>query len=133
MPIERINPDDVADPVNDLYTQVVTATGTKQVHVAGTTARDQEGDVAGETMAEQTRLTLENVEKSLAAAGATPDDVVRNTIYTTDADEFVASGYPEIIDFFGEDSLPASALIGVDHLANPDYLVELEITAVIDE
>ncbi|MFB6130278.1 MAG: RidA family protein [Salinigranum sp.] len=133
MALERINPDDVADPVGDLYSQVVVATGTKHVHVAGTTSRNRDGEVVGETMGEQTRRTLENVEKSLAAAGATPDDVVRNTIYATDADEFVESGYPEVIDFFGEESLPASALIGVDHLAHPDYLMEMEITAVLEE
>ncbi|RQH02599.1 RidA family protein [Natrarchaeobius oligotrophus] len=133
MPIERINPDGMYDPPNDVLSQVVTATGDRQIHVAGTISEDEDGEIVGETIEEQTRKTLENVETSLEAAGATPEDVVRLTIYTVDAETFVADGDPHLRSFFGEETLPAATLIGVDHLARPEFLVELEVTAVVDE
>jgi enamine deaminase RidA (YjgF/YER057c/UK114 family) len=132
MGLERLNPEDIADPVNDLYSQVVVSTGEKMVHVAGTTSRDREGTVVGESYEEQIETTLVNVEESLEAAGADPEDVARQTIYVLDPDAFVEEAYPRVVDFYGEDSLPASALIGADSLAHPDYLLELEVTAVVD-
>jgi len=132
MPIERTNPDGMYRPPHDLYTQVVGATGAKQIHVAGTVARDESGSVVGEDVAAQTELTLENVETSLAAAGASPSDVVRITIFALDCSEFLEEGYPKVVAFFG-DAKPASALVGVDHLADPDYLMEIEATAIVED
>jgi enamine deaminase RidA (YjgF/YER057c/UK114 family) len=120
------------DPPNDLYTQVVESSGNRHVHIAGTVAAVEDGEVVGESMEEQTRVMLDNVETSLDAAGAEPSDVVRNTIYTVDAEAFLEEGYPQIVEFFGEETLPASALVGVDHLASPEYLVEIESTAVVE-
>jgi enamine deaminase RidA (YjgF/YER057c/UK114 family) len=133
MALERLNPDSIADPVRDLYSQVVVSTGEKMVHVAGTTSRNPEGTVVGETYAEQIETTLTNVEESLAAAGAGPEDVARQTVYALDPDAFVEEAYPTVVEFYGEDSLPASALIGADSLAHEDYLLELEVTAVLEE
>ncbi|MBZ6496598.1 RidA family protein [Natrinema longum] len=130
---DRIDPEGIADPVDDLYSQVVVSSGEKTIHVAGTTARDSDGLVVGETYAEQIEQTLTNVEASLAAAGADPADVVRQTIYALDCDAFVEEAYPHVVDFYGDDALPASALIGADSLADPDYLLELEVTAVLEE
>jgi enamine deaminase RidA (YjgF/YER057c/UK114 family) len=133
MGLDRINPESIADPVNDLYSQVVVSSGEKLVHVAGTTSRDREGAVIGDTYGEQIETTLVNVEESLDAAGAAPEDVARQTIYALDPEQFVEDAYPQVVEFYGEDTLPASALVGVDSLAHPDYLLELEVTAVVDE
>lgn len=132
MALERLNPEGIADPVNDLYSQVVVSSGEKMVHVAGTTSRDREGTVVGDTYEEQIATTLTNVEESLAAAGAGPGDVARQTIFALDCEAFVEEAYPHVVEFYGEDALPASALIGADSLAHPDYLLELEVTAVVD-
>lgn len=132
MAIDRFNPDGMYSPPHDLYSQVVSATGTRQIHIAGTVARNEAGEVVGDDVAAQTRLTLDNVETSLAAAGASPADVVRITIYAIDCDDFLDEGYPEVVSFFSDD-LPASALVGVDHLAHEDYLLELEVTALVEE
>ena len=133
MALERINPDSIADPVKNLYSQVVVSTGEKMVHVAGMTSRDPEGTVVGETYEEQIEVTLTNVEEALAAADATPQDVARQTIFALDCDAFVEEAYPHVVEFYGENNLPASALIGADNLAHPDYLLELEVTAVVEE
>lgn len=129
MAAERTNPDGMYDPPNDLYTQVVSATGRRQIHVAGTVARDESGAVVGDDVAAQTELTLANLRTSLGAAGADPGDVVRIVIYALDCDDFLTEGYPLVVDFFDGEK-PASSLVGVDHLADPDYLVEIEATAV---
>jgi enamine deaminase RidA (YjgF/YER057c/UK114 family) len=131
--MRRINPDGMYDPPNDLFTQVVESNGGRHVHVAGTVSANEDGEVVGESMDEQTRVMLENLETSLDAVDANPSDVVRNTIYTVDAEAFLESGYPQIVEFFGEDTLPASALVGVDHLAAPAYLVEIETTAIVEK
>lgn len=128
--LDRTNPDGMYDPPNDLYTQVISTSGERQVHVAGTVARDESGGVVGDDVASQTELTLENIQTSLAAAGANPADVVRIAIYALDCQAFLEEGYPAVTAFFGQ-TKPVSSLIGVDHLADPDYLVEIEATAVV--
>ena len=131
--MRRINPSGMYDPPGGRFSQVVESTGGRHVYVAGTIAADEEGTIVGDTVEAQTKVVLENIETSLEAADATPSDVVRNTIYATDASAFLEEGYDHVVEFFGTQSLPASALIGVDHLAHPDFLVEIESTAIVDE
>jgi enamine deaminase RidA (YjgF/YER057c/UK114 family) len=78
----------------------------------------------------QVRRALERIEYALEAAGASLSDLVAMTVYLTDmryAREFK--------DIRGEtlgDDLTTSALIGVDSLAQPGMLVEIESEAVTD-
>jgi len=137
MSLERLVPETVYEtlpggrPVKELYSQVVAASGTEQVHVSGTVSLDTDGSVVGaDDMGTQVRTVLENVEKSLAAVDADPTDVVRIKIFTTDVGWYVEEGGPKLVEFFGEDGLPTSTLLGVDELAHPDLLVEIEATAV---
>lgn len=131
MPAQRINPSDVYQPFKNYYTQVVKATGTQHVHVAGTLALDQNRNLVGDgDLVTQVRVIMENIGKSLRAAGAMPGDVVRINIFTVDVDKYRADGHAEVLKFFGNE-LPASTLVGVTRLADPSYLVEIEATAVI--
>ena len=68
MAIEKINPAGLHEPEG--YTQVVVATGTKRVYVAGQVGVKAEGGVAGTDLASQTSQAFENVRLALAAAGA---------------------------------------------------------------
>ncbi len=132
MACERINPQSVYQPFNNFYTQVIRATGNTQVHVAGTVGLDKErGLISKGDMAAQTAKTMENLGESLKAADATPADVVRVNIFTTDVDLYMEKGHPKLMAFFG-DTLPVSTLVGVTRLASPDYLVEVEATAILD-
>jgi enamine deaminase RidA (YjgF/YER057c/UK114 family) len=72
-----------------------------------------------------------NCELLLAAAGAKPADVARIHIYTLDVDTYRRDGHPEVLKFFKGD-LPVSTLIGVNRLADPRFLIEIEVTAVLD-
>ena len=120
------------------YRHVAIGTGTRQVHVAGQIARDAAGaPIAPGDLAGQTAQALRNTGLGLAAAGAGFADVVRLTFYVTDwrpekIDDFM-SGVQRVAGELGLPSpLPPSSLIGVASLFEPDVLVEVEATAVLD-
>ena len=52
-------------------------------------------------------------------------------IYTVDVDRFRQEEHGEVTKFF-DGNLPTSTLVGITRLAHPDFLVEIEMTAVID-
>lgn len=134
MPVTLINPDGL--PKTDTYRQVAIATGTRQVHVAGQIARDADGQpVAPGDLSGQVAQALRNVAIALAAAGATFSDVVRLTVYVVDwkpekMADFMA-GVGEVAEELQFVPAPAS-LIEVVSLFEPDVLVEIEATAVMD-
>ena len=132
MPLERMNPKEIYQPFGNRYTQVIRTTGTIQVHVAGIVPADKDGNLVGAgDVAAQTEAVMDSIGKALAAAGATPADVARMNIYVLDMDTYIQEGHPKLMAFFG-DNLPVSTLIGVTQLANPGFLVEVEVTAVLD-
>jgi len=131
MSIERLNPDTVYKPNKGIYTQVIKASGT-QVHVAGLVPWTVDNELVGkDDVAAQVGQILANVENSLAAAGAGKSDVVRINVYTVDVARYIAEGAPVLIEFFG-DTKPVSTTVEVSKLVHPDWLVEIEVTAVID-
>ena len=132
MALNRMNPDGMYTPNKGIYSQVVTSTGTTTVHIAGTVPFDEDANVVGVgDMRAQTCQILDNLRISLEAAGALPADVVRINVYTLNTDDYVANGAPEVIAFFG-DTKPSSTTVQVSRLVHPDWLVEIEATAVID-
>jgi 2-iminobutanoate/2-iminopropanoate deaminase len=128
MPHERLNPEGIYKPLR--YSQIVTSTGVRQWHIAGTIGFTIDRELVDD-MRLQTARTMDNLRRSLEAVGATPAHVVRINIYTADMDRFRAEASDLVYDFFG-DTKPASTLVGVPRLANPGYLVEVEATAVAD-
>lgn len=104
----------------------------QHVHVSGTTATDEDGAlVGGDDPYEQAVQVLENVERALSEAGASPADVVRTRIYVTDADDWEAVGEAHG-EMFG-DVRPATTLVEVSRLVDPAMLVEIEATALVGE
>ena len=131
MTLELINPEDLPTP--ESYTQVIAATGSRLVFVAGQVAEDAQGNLVGPgDLAAQARQAFANVGRCLAAAGAGPEQVARITIYVV---RYRPEYIPEIsearIAVFG-DHKPADTLLGVETLAEPGYLIEVEAIAVVD-
>jgi len=136
MTIERLVPQTVYQtlpggrPVEELYSQVVKAEGTTQIHISGTVSLDTNGDIVGaDDMQTQVQTVLSNIKASLTSADSDPSDVVRIKVYTVDVPRYIEYGAPELQTFF-DGNMPASTLLGVDGLADPELLVEIEATAV---
>ena len=102
------------------------------VWVAGTTATGPDGRVlAPGDAAAQTRQVLENVRAALERAGAKLEHVVRTRIFVRDIRAWEAIGRVHG-EYFGA-IRPATAMVEVSGLVDPDMLVEIEVDACITE
>ena len=128
--ITRTNPPTLSKPTG--YTHVVEAAGGRTVYISGQIALDKDGTVVGAgDMKAQAEQVFRNLQTALAAAGATFKDVVKMNTYTTDMSQVQA-----IRDvrarYFG-DVTPTSTLVQVVHLARPEFLLEIEVIAVVGQ
>ncbi len=131
MTLECINPKDLPTPTG--YTQVVVATGTRLIFVAGQEPEDIDGKLVGPgDLAVQARQVFTNLGRALAAAGALPEQVAKITIYVVnyDRDRHLAIIEEARVALFG-DHKPADVLLGVTALS-PGYLIEIDAFAVVD-
>mgnify|MGYP002777775145 FL=1 len=98
------------------------------LEVAGTVAMGDQGLVGKGNMYEQTRFALQKIEKVLGQAGFSLADVVRTRVFVTDISRWEEAGRAHG-EFFGNIK-PASSMIEVSRLIDPDFLVEIEATAI---
>jgi enamine deaminase RidA (YjgF/YER057c/UK114 family) len=131
MTLELINPQELSTPAS--YTQVIAATGSRLVFVAGQVADDAEGNLVGTgDLAAQARQAFANVGRALAVAGAAPEQVARITIYVVHhRPEYLPDISAARVAVFGEHK-PTDTLVGVETLAEPGYLIEVDAVAVVD-
>ena len=109
------------------YSRAVSVGGT--VYVSGTTGTDNTGKVLSPGNAyEQAVQSLKNIEDALKRVGLGVEHVVRTRIYLTDISRWkeVAKAHAEV---FGEIH-PATSLVGIQRLVDPEMLVEIEAIAV---
>ena len=133
MPKEYINPDSLFPSLPYGFSQIVIATGKKMVFISGQTAWDERKNiVGGDSVLEQARQSFSNLEKAMEAVGGKLDDVVALRIYVVDYQAECGTAVGTALREVFPGNPPASTWIGVSALAVPEFLIEIEATAVLD-
>jgi enamine deaminase RidA (YjgF/YER057c/UK114 family) len=102
------------------------------IEVSGTVAVDENGNLIGEGDAYlQTKFIIQKVEAVLLQAGATLNEVVRTRMFVTDISQWEAYGRAHGEAF--ADIRPCTSMIEVKSLIQPEYLIEIEVTAIITQ
>jgi enamine deaminase RidA (YjgF/YER057c/UK114 family) len=102
------------------------------IEVSGTVAADENGQVVGRNDAyQQTVFILQKIEKVLHEAGASLNDVIRTRMFVTDISRFAEYGQAHG-EFFSSVK-PCTSMIEVKGLVAPEYLIEIEVTAIVSE
>ncbi|MFD6890731.1 RidA family protein [Streptomyces sp. 5.8] len=135
MAVKLVNPNGLPKP--DVYRQLSIATGSKLVFLAGQVARDAEGRKVGEgDFAAQVEQCYLNIGTALAEIGGSFDDVAKLTVYVVDWSPekmpLLGEGVARAAAKLGIDPVKPITLLGVAALGEPDLLVEVEATAVLD-
>jgi enamine deaminase RidA (YjgF/YER057c/UK114 family) len=117
------------------YTHVVVSAPGKTLYISGQVPVNEAGQIVGSgDLKAQTTQVFENLRYCLRFAGANFEDIVKVTTY-------VVNYKPSDIDiirevrkgYLSKENPPASTLVGVQALAHPEYMVEIEVVAVIPE
>jgi len=100
------------------------------IEISGTVASDGNEVVGKNDLYQQTKFILKKIESVLIEAGAALTDVVRTRIYVTDITKWreAAKAHQEI---FGNIK-PTTSMVEVSSLISPEYLVEVETTAILE-
>ncbi len=101
------------------------------VEITGTVASDEEGVVVGEDDAYlQTKYIYQKIEAVLLRAGAEMKDVIRVRMFVTDISRWQEYGKAHSEVF--KDIKPCNTMVEVSALIEPQYLIEIEATAIIE-
>ena len=117
------------------YTRVITVKGPmKMIFIAGQTPSDENyKPVAVGDYRAQFRTVIDGLTLQLKAAGATWDDVVVKRIFVRDVDKYLqATSDPSMSVPWNRERPPCSTMIGVTRLSHPDFLIEIDLTAVVE-
>lgn len=130
---ETINPESLYDSLQYGFSHAAQSSGGKTIHCAGQVAWDKDCNLVGEgDIFAQAQQALRNLKDVLAAAGATPADVVRLRTYVVDHNPdkipHIGAAWAE---FFGDAAPAPNTLVGVQSLALPGFMIEIEATAQI--
>lgn len=123
------NPEGMSKPAQ--YSHVVEVTGpTRTIYISGQTGTDASGKVSPDFRVQATQV-YENIRMALASVGAGFEHVVKTNNYLTN----IPAQIPilrEIRDkYLNKGGLPASTTVQVSGLANPAYMIEVEVIAVL--
>ena len=101
------------------------------IEVTGTVAVDDNSDLVGGNNAyEQTKFIIQKIERVLQNAGASLKDIVRTRMFVTDISRW--QEYGKAHSEFFKDIKPCNTMVEVSALIEPDYLIEIEATAILE-
>jgi len=128
-----LNPPEL-NPTNG-FTHVVTATSGKSIYVSGQVSVNERSEVIGKgDLRAQVERVFENLKTALASAGATFADVVKITYFVVDLKPGDVAHIREVRKkYLDPKNPPASTLVGLAALVVPDWLIEIELVAVVPE
>jgi enamine deaminase RidA (YjgF/YER057c/UK114 family) len=125
VPRQILNPAQIHPPPG--YSHIALATGSRLAFVAGQAAIDKDFNIVGvDDLDVQTRRVMTNLNHALEELGATWEDVVNATVYTTQPTEYETIGRA-MSDGMGGAEPPAQVIAGVTSLALPELLIEIEL------
>jgi enamine deaminase RidA (YjgF/YER057c/UK114 family) len=129
---EVINPESLFGTEQFGFSHAIKAGGTKTIYCAGQVAWDKDFNVVGTDVGTQAKQVLKNLQLVLEAAGATVADLVRIRTYVVgNKPEYLETIGAAIAEFYGDVTPVANTWIGVQSLAMPEFLIEIEATAEI--
>jgi enamine deaminase RidA (YjgF/YER057c/UK114 family) len=129
--IERINPPQLAPPPGNRFAHVVR--WGNRVWISGQTARGADGVTVGVGNAKaQAEKVYDNLRVAVGAVGGTLANIVKVTIFLTSEDSLTAAREAQN-ECWEVAELPASSMVIVKALAHPDFLIEIEAEAVLDD
>ena len=112
-------------------TQVVEVEGARMIYLSGQTAADQTYKVRSSDVGAQAHAVYDNIEKALKSVGADWNNVVKTTTYLTDAAHIPALREVRLERFRHLDAPPANTLLVVSRLAEPEFLIEIDVVAAV--
>ena len=135
MTIERLNPDSLYESVRYGFSHATRTGRSVSVHCAGQVAWDKDYNLVGEgDVAAQARQALANLKNVLHVSGAQVSDIVRLRTYVVDHTPALLEPIGHALsEFYGEVTPAANTWIGVYSLALPEFLIEIEATAMIED
>jgi len=101
------------------------------IEVSGTAAIDRDKIISPNNVPGQTKFIIQKIERALNEAGGTLNDVVRTRIYVTDISQWEAVG--KVHGEFFKNIKPATTMVEVKSLIDPNFLVEIEATAILTD
>jgi enamine deaminase RidA (YjgF/YER057c/UK114 family) len=133
MPSQFINPTSLCPTFG--WTHVVKTGPGTTIHISGQTGIDAAGNVVGlGDLRRQTEQTFENLKLALEAAGANFQNVVNSRLYVVGFKTEMLPILREVRSrYFNQSNPPASTLVGVIALAKPEWLIEIEVTAYLED
>jgi enamine deaminase RidA (YjgF/YER057c/UK114 family) len=112
-------------------TQMVEVQGARMIYLSGQTPTDASYKVRSSDFHRQAHSVYDNIELALRSAGATLDNIVKTTTYLTDAANIAPLREVRMERCKDLQAPPANTLLVVSRLAEPEFLIEIDVVAAL--
>ena len=112
-------------------TQMVEVQGARMIYLSGQTAADAHYKVRSSDFRKQAHAIYDNIELALRSAGATLQNIVKTTTYLTNPEDIPALREVRSERYKGLKAAPANTLLVVSRLAEPEFLIEIDVVAAL--
>lgn len=112
-------------------TQMVEVQGARMIYLSGQTPTDANYKVRSGDFRRQAHSVYDNIELALRSAGATLQSIVKTTTYLTKAEDIPVLREVRMERYKDLQSPPANTLLVVSRLAEPEFLIEIDVVAAL--